>query len=65
VYRAVVVGLPERLVELAQELHGEGVQLLRPIERDARPAALDLIDDGPKLVHDTLPTMCARHIDRE
>jgi hypothetical protein len=51
VHVAVVIRLPQRFVELAQELRGKRIQLLGPVQGDARPAALDLIENGGELVH--------------
>src|SRR5262249_51805668 len=55
VHVAVVVGLPQRLVELGHQAEGERVQLVRPVEGDPRAAALLLIDDAVETAHGSAP----------
>ena len=43
--RLVGTGFPQRLQELVVRLHAEGVELLRPVERDRRDAAVGAVLD--------------------
>ena len=50
----VVVRLPKRLVQLRLELQGQGVQLLRPVQRDARATVRDFVNDAVKITQGCL-----------
>lgn len=58
VYRTVVVGFPQRVLEFLEHAGGECVSLFRLVEGDARTAALDFVEDvfvGLRLRHQGSP----------